>query len=326
MGFPPAERSGDIVLRAEGLAKAYSRPLFAGVDLEILRGQRWGILGPNGCGKTTLLRCLLGQIEPDAGRVQLGHALSVGYFDQHLSALDDALPVMDAIRPEGRDFADFVQQKRRDLLARFGLIGDLAVKLVGTLSGGERCRAALARLAAAEANLLVLDEPTNHLDLWARDALEQAIRSFDGTVLFVSHDRYFVNRVADHLLVIEPGRVRMVEGNYAAYQELLERAAREPAESDEGDKSPKAARPAAKTDAPAKARPKRRFPYRKVEDLERDIARQEALLEQLHAELADPATHRNAQRVRQVKARLAEEQQSLQDLYAHWEEAVELNW
>ncbi|MGD0899373.1 MAG: ATP-binding cassette domain-containing protein, partial [Thermoguttaceae bacterium] len=217
MSFLPAARSGDIVVRAEGLAKAYDRPLLADLDVQITRGQRWGLLGPNGSGKTTLLRCLLGLETPDAGHVQLGQGLVLGYFDQHLAGLDDEAAVADAIRPPHKQLNN---QQRRDLLARFGIVGDTALQKVGKLSGGERCRVALARLATQEANFLVLDEPTNHLDLWARDALERALAAFDGTVLFVSHDRYFVNQVADHLLVVEGGRVRVIEGNYQAYQLL----------------------------------------------------------------------------------------------------------
>ena len=221
MRFPPAQRSGDIVVRAEGVAKAYDRPLFRDVSLDLARGQRWALLGPNGCGKTTLLRCLLGLIPPDEGEISLAQGVTVGYFDQQLAELDDEMEVVDAVRPKHKQMN---QQQRRDLLAGFGLTGQRALQKVGSLSGGERCRVALARLAAADANFLVLDEPTNHLDLWARDALETALTHFDGTVLFVSHDRYFVNRVADHLLMIEPDRVRIVEGNYDSYQMLLEQA------------------------------------------------------------------------------------------------------
>lgn len=322
MGFPPAARSGDIVLRAENLSKAYDKRLFANLDLQITRGQRWGILGPNGSGKTTLLRCLLGQLEPDAGHANLGQGVLVGYFDQHLSTLDDATPVMDAIRPDRKDF---VEQKRRDLLARFGIVGDTALKPVSTLSGGERCRAALARLSAADANFLVLDEPTNHLDLWARDALERALAQFDGTVLFVSHDRYFVNQVADHLLVVEPDRFRVVEGNYETYLYMLGTAAEQSAQpvkeqkaSESSGKSEKA-RPAAKTT-------KRRFPYRKIDDLEREIAERESRIEEIQLSLADPNVLRDGDRVRAIKAEIAQQQETLQLLYAHWEEAVELNW
>ncbi len=325
MDFPSAPRSGDIVLRAEHLSKSYDRPLFEDVSFDVVRGQRWAILGPNGSGKTTLLGCLIGQVEPDAGRATVGHGVQIGYFDQHLSRLDDRARLVDAVRP---DLEQSTEQKRRDLLARFGLTGDTALQAVADLSGGERSRAALARLAAARANLLVLDEPTNHLDIWARRALMHALGRFDGTVLLVSHDRYFVDQVADHLLVIEPGRVRVVEGNYTAYQLLVRQQSAEPqARSSRGEKGTRGPKGRAKAADPANAAQKRRrFPYRKVEDLEREIFEREAKLDQLHAALAEPDTLRDGGRVRRVKAEIADQQEALKTLYAHWEEATELNW
>ena len=317
--FPPASRSGDIVVRAEGVAKSYDRPLFRDIAVDITRGQRWAVLGPNGCGKTTLLQCLLGLSQPDAGTVKLGQGVAVGYFDQQLAALEDHLAVLDAVRPEHKQMN---QQQRRDLLARFGLTGDRALQKVGSLSGGERCRAALARLAAAEANFLVLDEPTNHLDLWARDALEQALVHFDGTVLLVSHDRYFVNRVVDHLLVIEPDRVRTIDGNYDSYRTLLGRSP-DPADGP-SETPPKPSAKAAKTPAPKTA--KRRFAYRKVADLEHEIFERETHIEQLHRELTEPDALRDGERVRQIKTQIEQEQAVIKRLYEHWEEAAELNW
>ena len=219
MGFPPATRSGDIVVAPRGWPRRSSGRCFPTSICKSSAASAWGLIGPNGCGKSTLLRCLLGEELPDAGVVQLGAGVSVGYFDQHLSGVSDDDDVVDSIRPRHKQF---LTQQRRDLLARFGITGDTALQKVGKLSGGERNRVALARLAAADANFLVLDEPTNHLDLWAREALEQALVAFDGTVLFVSHDRYFVNRVADHLIVFEPDRVRVIEGNYEAYQLFLQ--------------------------------------------------------------------------------------------------------
>jgi ATP-binding cassette subfamily F protein 3 len=338
MGFPPAARSGDVVLRVERLSKAYNRPLFEDVSLDVTRGQRWGVLGPNGSGKTTLLRCLIREAEPDAGRVSLGHGVRVGYFDQHLPILADNVPIVDATRPDRQDFDE---QKRRDLLARFGLTGDTVFQGPASLSGGERSRAGLALLCAAEANLLVLDEPTNHLDIWARQALEQSLKAFDGTVLFVSHDRYFVDQVADHLLVIErPGRLRVVEGNYATYQHLVARGlagSPSPSRDDETRSRPHAEGQKAKTAGasnrgPAatgetnRSRRKRRFPYRKVDDLEREILERESRVEQLYAALADPDTVRDGNRVRELKAEIADQQKMLEALYEHWEEAAELNW
>ncbi|NUQ61985.1 MAG: ABC-F family ATP-binding cassette domain-containing protein [Pirellulales bacterium] len=323
MGFPEAERSGDIVLRAEGLKRSYDRVLFENVEFDIQRGERWALLGPNGSGKTTLLRCLMGLMSPDAGQVSLGQGVVVGYFDQQLGSLSDDMDVVDAVRPSHKEF---VLQRRRDLLARFGLVGDTALQTVGSLSGGERCRAALARLAARDANFLVLDEPTNHLDLWARDSLERSLREFNGTVLFVSHDRYFVNRVADHLLVIEPRRVRAVEGNYDVWLRLVrdrEAAAQESSRKEAKDSKPSKPSPAAGSDG--KPPRKRKFPYRKVPDIEKDIFEIEARIEELHAALAQPDTHRDGDLVRGIMAQIESEKATLRTLYEHWEEASEMN-
>ncbi|NLF07096.1 MAG: ABC-F family ATP-binding cassette domain-containing protein [Pirellulaceae bacterium] len=320
MSFPPAARSGDIVIRAENMAKGFDRPLFERVSLDMLRGQRWAVLGPNGSGKTTLLRCLLGLTPLDAGRVQRGQGVLPGYFDQQLTALDDDLPVVDAVRAKQHRLNE---HQRRSLLARFGLTGDKTMQAVGVLSGGERCRAALARLAAAEANLLVLDEPTNHLDLWARAALEHALARFDGTVLMVSHDRYFVNRVADRLLVIEPDRVRIIEGNYDTYQMLLNRSE---GEGGAAADFTAAAAPAKNKDSAAKPGRKRRFPYRKVEDLEAEIADCEARIDRLQNDMLDPEVLRDGRKVRQIRLKIDEHRAALKTLHEHWDEAVELNW
>jgi len=328
MSFARAARSGDIVLRVEHLSKGYDRPLFDDVSFDIARGQRWAVLGPNGSGKTTLVRCLVRQIEPDAGRVVVGHGVRIGYFDQQLSGLADDARVVDAIRPDRKDFGE---QKRRELLARFGLSGDTALQTTGSLSGGQRCRAALARLSALEANLLVLDEPTNHLDLWARQALEESFRAFQGTVLLVSHDRYFVDQVADHLLVIQrPGTLRVVEGNYATYQRLIGRQqAGAPSQAHkqcEEEKGPDRDQPGPRAIAQTTtARSKRRFPYRKVEDLEREIFEREARIEELYAALARRETLRDGDQVRQFKSEITDQQETLRTLYAHWEEMTELN-
>ncbi len=286
MTFPKATRSGDVVLRAEHLAKAYDRTLFGDLSFQIERGQRWAVLGPNGCGKTTLLACLLGLVQPDRGQVLLGHGVLLGYFDQQLEELDDHTPAVEAIRPGGKQLGE---QQRRDLLARFGLTGDTVLQEVGSLSGGERCRCALARLAAADANFLVLDEPTNHLDLWALDALQRALNRFQGTALFVSHDRYFVNRVADHLLVFEADRVRVIEGNYQTYQHLLGRGRAESAGDQPKNSHLQKSRPSGSGNqatpggkSPRPPRAKRRFPFRKVADLEDEIFQREASLEDLH--------------------------------------------
>ena len=340
MGLPEADRTGDVVFRVEQLGKGYVRPLFSGVSFSVARGERWGILGPNGSGKSTLLRLLSGELIPDEGQVSVGAGVRIGYFDQARRLLSDDLPLLEAVRPEGLHMPE---GQRRSLLARFGLVGDAVFQPVRSLSGGERSRAALARLAAASPNVLLLDEPTNHLDLWACDALERTLLEFHGTVVFVSHDRYFLNRVADHLLVFETERVRVVQGNYDTYEHLRrtawveqqtgeaesdapyagradsEGAVRRPRRRDEegrtGGKQAGEARPA--------GRRTWRFPYRKVADLEAEIFAMEGRLAELHAALADPQVLRDGGRVRAVHAELQQCQQALQRLYEHWEEAVE---
>jgi len=294
------------------------------LSFDILRGEKWGILGPNGSGKTTLLRCVLGRCQPDAGRVILGSGVRPGYFDQLLECLDDDTLVLEAVRPPHKEFLD---QQRRDLLARFGITGDLVFQKVGSLSGGERNRVALARLSALDPNFLILDEPTNHLDLWARESLEKAIRQFEGTVLFVSHDRYFLNRVADRLLVVEPGRFRVIEGNYDTYLHLVRQglAAGDRRGGEAAGAKADAGNEAGSRDQRNPPRRKRKFPYRKAADIEAEIADREAQIEQLHAALADPQVLRDGRRVKQIKAELEEQQAALPPLYEHWEEAAELN-
>ena len=232
MHFGEVRRAGDVVLSAEDLSKSYDRPLFKDLSFSLPRGRRLGVMGPNGSGKTTLLRVLLGDEEPDSGKVQRGHLTEFGYYDQHLKSLSADLPVMRAVWPEADP--DAVEQGMRDLLSRFGLTGDQVYQRVGELSGGEKSRAALAKLVAQGVNVLVLDEPTNHLDLWACDALEQALTAFDGTVIVVSHDRYFLNRVVDLLLVLDgQGNTQVIHGNYDTYE--LMRAQQDAARAGQGE-------------------------------------------------------------------------------------------
>ena len=170
-------------------------------------------------GKTTLIKTLIGREKPDSGEVKLGHKVQVGYHDQGLQSLDPGTTVVRAVWPE--DDPDWAEGDVRNLLARFGLTGEMVFHTVGKLSGGEKAKAALARLCATSANLLVMDEPTNHLDIWSREALEHSINEFEGTVLVVSHDRYFLNKVADRLVILGGGQARVIPGDYETYQHLL---------------------------------------------------------------------------------------------------------
>jgi ATP-binding cassette subfamily F protein 3 len=317
MHFGEVRRTGDVVLQVEDLAKAYDRPLFAGLNLTLERGRRLGIMGPNGSGKTTLLRILMGDESADTGTVQRGHLVDFGYYDQHLKSLPEDKPVLRAIWPDPDP--DLTEQRMRDLLGRFGLTGDQVYQQVGALSGGERSRAALARLVAQGVNVLVLDEPTNHLDLWACDALEDGLLKFEGTVIVVSHDRYFLSRVVDLLIVLEgDGQTRVIYGNYDTYERM--RALQEETTSvREKEKERASAAPQ------ARQKRKRRFPYRKVEDLEAEIACGETRLRELEERLASPDLYRDGDKVKETMRSFEETKARLQQLYEHWEEAVELN-
>jgi ATP-binding cassette subfamily F protein 3 len=335
MHFGEVRRTGDIVLQVEELTKAYDRPLFTNLTFTLKRGQRLGIMGPNGCGKTTLLKILLGQEKADSGSVQQGHLVEFGYYDQHLKALDGDKTVLRAVwpglpsplagEPPRGDRADLTEQTMRDLLGRFGLTGEQVYQTVNKLSGGERSRAALAKLVAQGVNVLILDEPTNHLDLWACDALEQALTDFDGTAIVVSHDRYFLNRVVDLLLVFEEdGRVAIIYGNYDTYERM--RLLQDPVKSEAALK--KDADKAIKDEARSASKPvkrKRKFPYRKVEELEEEIAAEETRVKELEETLASPDLYREGGKVQEIMQDFEDTKASLKQLYEHWEEAVELN-
>jgi ATP-binding cassette subfamily F protein 3 len=323
MHFGAVRRSGDLVLHVEDLSKSYDRPLFQNLSFDLPRSRRLGIMGPNGSGKTTLLRVLLGDEEPDAGTVQRGHLTEFGYYDQQLKILPADKPVIRAVWPD--DDPDAAEQPMRDLLGRFGLTGDIVYQQVGALSGGEKSRAALARLVAQGVNVLVLDEPTNHLDLWACDALEQAMTGFDGTVIVVSHDRYFLNRVADLLLVLDGcGGTQVIHGNYDTYEMMRaqQAAGQTNRERQRPDKAP-ASRGRQPPDAATKK--KRKFPYRKTADIEAEIAAAETEMRSLEERLASPDLYRDGDKVKQTTKAFEEVKVRLAQLYEHWEEAVEMN-
>jgi ATP-binding cassette subfamily F protein 3 len=324
--FAEATRSGDNVFHVEDLSKRFGdRVLFENLSFDLPRGKRLGIMGPNGCGKTTLLRILLGEEEPTSGLVQRGHLVFPGYLDQQLAILDPEKPVLRAVWPD--DDPEQTEQKMRDLLGAFGLQGEIVEQPVKYLSGGERSRAALAKLTVNGANLLILDEPTNHLDIWACDSLEEGIKAFEGTVVVVSHDRYFLNRVADLLIVFANGTTEVVYGNYDTYETLRQAREQEANKATTGRKTTSGSEPASKSQPPAEAKPKRKrkFPYRKVPDIEADIATTEAKIVELEAALQTPEVYKDGQKVRQTLAQLEATKDALALLYQHWEEAVELN-
>ncbi|MFM7426906.1 MAG: ABC-F family ATP-binding cassette domain-containing protein [Elainella sp.] len=220
--FPPAPRSGREVVIIKDLTHIYNENiLFLGANLLIERGDRVAIVGPNGAGKSTLLKLMIGSEQPTEGNIKLGdHNVLPSYFEQNQAeALDLTKTVMDTIHDE---VPDWKNEEVRTLLGRFLFSEDQVFKTVATLSGGEKARLALAKMLLAPANLLILDEPTNHLDIPAKEMLEQALQDYDGTAILVSHDRYFLSQVANKIVEIREGELRLYRGDYHYYLDKLE--------------------------------------------------------------------------------------------------------
>lgn len=318
--FDTSRRPGDIIVEAEHVSKKLGdKQLFTDLSFQLQRGQRLGIMGPNGCGKSTLLRLMLGELKPDSGVIKLGHQVDVGYYDQHLETVMDEMTVIRAVWPP--DDPTITEQQMRDFCARFGLFGEMVYHKVGSLSGGERSRVVLARIAAMNVNVLILDEPTNHLDIWACESLEDALAQYEGTVIVVSHDRTFLNRVAQQLIVFEDGKVHVVYGNYDTYRGLA--ALQTGVKVKSKEKQPEAI---ARTDnSTGKVKRKRQFPYRKTSEIEADIAMAEEEIQEMEDLLVQPDVYKDGIRVKELMADLEAAKAKLPQLYAHWEEAAELN-
>ena len=215
--FEASVKSGHDVLHIENLAKSYGdNNLFSNLNLDLKRGEKVALIGENGRGKTTLFKIILDNLNPDSGKVILGTNVNVGYYDQEQSDLNLDKTILDEVWGE---FPNLTTSKLRGALASFLFTGDDVFKIINTLSGGEKCRINLLKLMLSKSNLLLLDEPTNHLDIMSREALEDALLSYDGTLMVISHDRYFLNKVINRILELNENGIKEFLGNYSYYQE-----------------------------------------------------------------------------------------------------------
>ncbi len=316
----PRCRSADIV-DITGLAKTYGeRTLFSGLDLLINNGNRIGIVGPNGTGKSTLLKIVMGEVSPTAGRARLGPTVRVGYYAQDREDLDLDRTILEHVQ-----FArpDLTIQDIRTFLARFLFFGDMPMLPVGVLSGGERSRVALALLILRQPDFLILDEPTNHLDIPSREVFEDALVDYTGTILVASHDRYFLDRTVETLLLMEPDGFEFFRGNYSALTAAREEERRlaEEAEAERKAAARRAQRPAARSSKPKANGSGNGSKRERLEQIEGRIIAAEARIEEVAQLLSDASTYEDGEAAKSLTQEYEALTSGLQELYEMYEEA-----
>ncbi len=329
--FTPITQSGQIVIATQSLAAGYgggtrrevhddeTTLLVRVADLELLRGDRVGLIGPNGAGKTTLLRTLIGELPPVEGHAQIGHNVRIGYYSQTHAGLTMERTILDEIR----QVTTLSEEGARSFLGRFLFSGDDVFKPIGALSGGERSRVALAKLTLQGSNFMMLDEPTNHLDLQSRQFLEEVLSEFEGTLLFVSHDRYFIDSLATKVWSIEEGGVLIpYMGNYTDY-----RTHKRPIVLDIPASVTKkvvaTAKPAPKAPPKASSKKASKVKVRTAEDVERDMEKAEDHVTSLEEALSQAALNADAAQLTQLSAEYEQAKARVEELFAEWERLAE---
>ena len=297
-------RGGKNVLSLDHFQVGYDVPL-AEVTLEIHKGDRICVMGDNGTGKSTLLKTIIGQLEPLGGYMMLGHQIEIGYFDQNLADFKSGNTVLEELWNE---YPDLDMYKVRSVLGAFLFTADEVFKEVNVLSGGEKVRLSLAKLMLKKANFLILDEPTNHLDIISKEALENALNEYDGTILFVSHDRYFIKKIATSCLVIDKDKVTYYPDGYKDYIDVKVK------EELQKDKEPKEEKTPLKQ---LKQRPK----YN-IGRLENEISLMEDILEDKRALRYEPEYYQDMNKMRELDEEIDEIHNQIHALEEKWEEAM----
>lgn len=313
--------SGNDVLKVEHLSKAYpGQPLFTDLDFEIKRGERVALIGDNGTGKTTILKIINEMVPADAGSVTLGANVHVGYYDQEHQVLHMEKNLMEELSDA---YPNLTNTEIRNILAAFLFTGDEVFKRVGDLSGGERGRVSLAKLMLSKANLLILDEPTNHLDITSKEILEQALNRYTGTVLFVSHDRYFINRTATRILNLTGETLVNYLGNYDYYLEKCQELTEVYVKPKEGVMSAASGKEESDTKQDWKHQKAQEARKRKhaseLKKAEEAIEETEGRIAELEEAFQDLAIATNSARLGELHREYDDLQRQLEDLYQQWE-------
>lgn len=325
----PRILSGNDVLTVEHLSKSFdSHKLFTDVNFEIKRGEHVAIIGDNGSGKTTLLKILNGLVPADQGTFRLGSNVEIGYYDQEHHVLHSEKTLFEEISD---DYPYLNNTQIRNVLAAFLFTGEDVFKRISDLSGGERGRVSLAKLVLSNANFLILDEPTNHLDIMSKEILEDALNGYEGTILYVSHDRYFINRTAHRILDLTEGQFVSYVGNYDYYLEkhdtvmaAIEASTPQSADAD-NTIAAKAAESEVKLDWKAQKEEQARL-RKKENDLkkcEEKIDELESRISEIDTEMSDPAIGTQVAKLQELSKEQAACQEQLEKLYEQWEELAE---
>lgn len=312
--FEARRRTGEDVLQLTEISKSFGeKHLFHDLTLRVRAGDRVALIGPNGVGKSTLIKIIVGEEQPDTGFIRYGSNVDIGYYDQHQSTLHADKTVLDEIWDR---FPQMEQSNVRGALGMFLFTGDDVFKPIHTLSGGEKGRVALTALMLRKDNLLLLDEPTNHLDMDSREVLEDALADFGGTIITVSHDRYFINRIANRIIEMQPDGVTEYIGNYDDYIERKNRPVAVEAEAGKTKTELEKEKRREKLSRQALRQLKIR-----AQEAEKAVGVKEAEIAELEAQMADPSLYSDAQKSADVQHAYQKAQQALQTLYEQWEAA-----
>lgn len=309
--------SGNDVLSVESLEKSYNTLLFKNISFEIKRGEHVAIIGDNGTGKTTILKIINGLVDADSGMIKLGTNVHIGYYDQEQHNLTDENTLFEEI---ANSYPNMTNTKIRNTLAAFMFTGEDVFKRVSDLSGGEKGRLSLAKLILSEANLIILDEPTNHLDMASKEILENAINNYTGTVLYVSHDRYFINQTASRILELTNTKLINYLGNYDYYEEKKEELTATFAPKEENAKAEKTTSSNKQDYLERKAEAARiRKLKNDISKVEEKIKKYEDRLNELDEMVADPSVSTNSAKLNEIGKEQNEISDKLDKLMEEWE-------
>lgn len=314
--FDADRQSGQDVLMVDSLSKSFEdNLLFHDITFNLRLGDRVAIMGPNGCGKSTLFKIILGQIPPTSGSVKIGTGVEIGYYDQELTSLDPNKTVIEELWDS---FPQMTETEIRNALAARLFKGDDVYQPVASLSGGEKSRLILTKLVLANNNFLMLDEPTNHLDMPTREELERALIEFPGTIFMISHDRYFLNKIATRIFVLESGEITEYLGNYDDY--INKKREMEILASQSQEETPELTKTALKEQRRRQRleSQKAREEKERLEFLEQEIHRLEQEIENLELEMANPKLYENKEEMLKVQQQYEKAKNKVDELYMKW--------